>query len=121
MPGKNERSNMTTKQAIERLKTDAELSFKETLGPAMEITDQGKADEYRQLLIDRYVRLGGHSPEKATNIVNQNLGYYAGYYSGDIQERVNRLFRTVHPIFETTIPTAKEAFELGLKAGRNNP
>ncbi len=93
-------------------------TFGETLGPAMEITDQAEADDYFEQLVVHYMeRFSGtrltmdrHEAEK---VVRENLGYYPGYYSPETQARVNRLFKTTHPIFGDKAPTPEEAFEAG--------
>jgi hypothetical protein len=59
------------------------------------------------------MRFGGKSREDAENVERSNLGYFAGYYNAETMERVNRLFKTTHPIFGGTIPTPEEAFEAG--------
>lgn len=95
-------------------------TFGETLGPAMEITDETEADDYFLQLVNHYL-LSNHdlkSREEAERVVRENLGYYAGYYSAEIGERVNRLFRTTHPIFGGTRPTPEEAFKAGEDLGK---
>ena len=94
-------------------------NFGETLGPAMDITDQAEADDYFEQLVQHYMTCqsaeteGGRSRVVAERIVRDNLGYYAGYYSDETQARVNRLFRTTHPVFGHKKPTPEEAFEAG--------
>ena len=97
-------------------------TFGETLGPAMDITDQAEADDYLEQLVTQHMERSEESPthEEARAIVLQNLGYYAGYYARKTQERVNRLFRTTHPVFGDSQPTAKEAFEAGARLGRRH-
>ena len=100
-----------------------ELTYGETLGPAMEITDQADADQYKEAMIQWMVTQDPTvSRERATQISNENLGYYAGYYSNETRARVEKLFRCAHPIFgsvkENGIPTSKEAYQMGLERGR---
>jgi len=57
----------------------------------------------------------GHDKAEAERIERSNLGYYAGYYDSETMARVNRLFKTTHPIFGDTNPTPAEAFEAGKK------
>ena len=94
-------------------------TFGETLGPAMDITDQAEADDYLEQLIAHYVETSEEprTRDEAQAIVLENLGYYAGHYSDETQKRVNRLFKTEHPIFGKVRPTAEEAFEAGKKLG----
>ena len=51
--------------------------------------------------------------KSALEIAKINLGYFAGYYNSEIQQRVNKLFCTTHPIFGSTCPTSEEAFNMG--------
>lgn len=84
-------------------KPEEELTFGDILGPAMEITEQANADEYLRdyiACIERaLIREPNTNGYTAKQIAKTNLGYYAGYYSDEVQQRVNRLFRTTHPIF----------------------
>ena len=77
------------------------LTYTEALAPAMTITEQADADQYLAAYIAYTEKFspfeGGKTAEDVAKI---NLGYYAGYYGSDVQERVNRLFLTKHPIFD---------------------
>ncbi len=91
-------------------------------GPAMAIEDQEQADQYFEFLVAYQMGaiVGSKTPaedirELAEQNTRINLGYYAGYYDGETQARVNRLFSTTHPVFGGTRPTAKEAFEADVK------
>lgn len=81
--------------------------------PAMLISDENKAAEYLRALVTWAVEHHGQDPKKALNIQKQNLGYFAGYYDSETMERVNRLFKTAHPIFGNRAPEPRGAFELG--------
>jgi hypothetical protein len=99
-----------------------ELSYRETCEPAMNIMDQADALQYKKAYID-YLQKGfddgrfTYEGKSAEEIVNANLGYYAGYYSDETRKRVERLFVCVHPVFGSIEvngrPSSKEAFELG--------
>lgn len=92
------------------------LTIGEAYGPAMEITEQGEADEYFELLVRRSVKFERQTWRKAEEIIRSNLGYYAGYYDSETRARVEKLFNCVHPFFGPISkgePTAEEAFELG--------
>lgn len=79
------------------------LTFGECLKPAMEITDPTDAKQYK----DDYIKYTQHhlnkEPHKndmtAEQIVNANLGYYAGYYDNETRLRVEKLFSCSHPVF----------------------
>ena len=79
------------------------LTYGECLHPAMKITDQADADQYKAAYvayIDRQLELNPRTDEMtAEQIANVNLGYFAGYYDDETRKRVEKLFHTVHPIF----------------------
>jgi len=110
---------MNIQKTIEAMKTDKEMTYGETLEPAMEITDPEVANEYLKTMIERHMRLHGNTRDEAEKIAKANLGYYAGYYcdNGVTRKRVRRLFEASHPIFGDSAPTAAEAFHKGLKMG----
>jgi len=96
-------------------------TFAKLYEPAMAITDPDRATEYFDALVRRTRRMG-QSLEEAESIQRFNLGYYAGYYSHDVQERVERLFGAVHPIFGSSLDpnnaiTPEKAFEMGQQLG----
>ena len=94
----------------------------EMYGPAMEITGQTAADAYFERLVESYVANWGKPREEAESVIRTNLGYYAGYYSQETRERVERLYRCAHPIFGAIAtnppPTAEQAFRTGLAIGQ---
>lgn len=90
-----------------------EVTIGDKYGPAMEIAEQSEADEYFDACVTHSMEAFGHSREEAEKIERMNLGYYAGYYSSETRERVERLFRCAHPVFgaitEIAPPTDHEA------------
>lgn len=97
------------------------LTLGECLEPAMKITEQGDADQYLkqyiafiQISLDKEPRKDAMTAEQIAKI---NLGYWAGYYDNETRERVEKLFKCVHPISgsikDNGAPTPKEAFESG--------
>lgn len=97
------------------------LSFDESTGPAMGIVDAEDASQYKAAYIaytEKGITGGGKTAEE---IVNSNLGYFAGYYSNEVRERVETLFNCEHPVFgsikKNGAPTAAEAFHMGLVEG----
>lgn len=101
------------------------LTYGECLEPAMLITEQSDADQY---LAD-YIKFqegnmkeatGNHTPEQICKI---NLAYYAGYYSNETRERIERLFKCSHPVFgdiaTNGAPSPEEAFKMGLERGHS--
>lgn len=78
------------------------LTIGEALEPAMKITEQEDADQYFKKYVDyldfwlqKDPRIDGKTPEDIARI---NLGYFAGYYGYETMDRVNRLFKTKHPV-----------------------
>ena len=96
------------------------ITIGDKYGPAMEITDQVEADLYFEICVKHTMRCSGKTRQEAEVIEQSNLGYYAGYYDSETMVRVNRLFCTQHPVFGNTIPTAEEAFNVGLSVGRED-
>ena len=95
-----------------------DISIGDKYGPAMAITDQAEADAYFQQCVAHTMAFGKRQ-EEAEGIERGNLGYYAGYYSSETRERIERLFNCAHPIFGAIAvrgePTAAEALEAGRK------
>lgn len=95
------------------------LTYGECLHPAMKITDEDDAKQY----FEAYLAFQKENMKDATGqytaeqICKINLGYFAGYYDNETQQRVNRLFCTTHLIFGSSEPTPEEAFECG-KSGK---
>ena len=94
------------------------LTTGELLKPAMKIKDQKEADLYKEAYINYVLdRNEDMTRAKAEGIVNHNIGYWTGYYGDDVRERVEKLFKTEHPLFgkfsENGSPSFKEALNLG--------
>lgn len=93
----------------------------EKYGPAMELETQEEADAYFERLI-QYDLERGKTRAEAEKLERTNLGYYAGYYSHETRERVERLFKCVHPVFgsiaEKGPPTFDEALQKGITLGK---
>jgi len=101
------------------------LTFGQIMDPAMTIRDYDDAQQYLESYVAwleaAWARQGKVAEEPAINIAKSNIGYWAGYYGDDTRRRVERVFECEHPVFGSIIkkgsPTAKEAFELGMKIG----
>lgn len=80
-----------------------QMTIGEKYDPAMRIDNQADADAYFELLVAHTMRKGYDRPE-AEKIERSNLGYYAGYGSHELRERVERLFKCAHPVFGKADP-----------------
>lgn len=105
-------------EAIMRISRDEKMTWGEYLGPAMGIEDKETAEKYFKAMVEHHVRVYKTSIEEAIEKEKANLGYYAGYYDPGTAARVYKLFECAHPIFGAAIPSPKEAFDAGIKAGR---
>ena len=106
---------------------DVPLTYQETLGPAMEVqTVEQAAALFEALCIYLDHRRQGRDPEPPSREslatqVRSNLGYYAGYYSDEVQAKAERLYGAVHPIFGSVRGkqmTAEEVFRKGVEMGK---
>jgi hypothetical protein len=99
----------------------ATYTYRELFAPAMEITDQERASNYFARLVEYDMQKWGKTRDESEQRCRQNLGYYAGYYSHEDRDRVERLFGVHHPVFgaiaQDGVPTPEEAFRLGMEAG----
>lgn len=96
---------------------DEQVTIGDKYGPAMAITDQAEADAYFDACV-RHCMKFGRSRAEAEKIEKSNFGYYAGYCSDETMRRVNRLFRTTHPIFGDVSPNPEAALEAGRRMAK---
>lgn len=91
---------------------------------AMQITDQAEADAYFEELVAKGMSETGWPRATIEDIVRQNLGYFAAYFSAETRERVERLYRCAHPVFgpiaEKGQPIAEQAFAMGKAYAERN-
>src|SRR5690348_5937319 len=99
------------------------LTYGETLMPAMEITDEADAKQYLKSYVEHIQKTLDENPLNdsmtAEEIAKTNLAYFAGYYSNETRERVERLFICSHPIFGSMKDNGDPTFKQALKAGKN--
>lgn len=98
------------------------------LEEAMTITDQAEADSWFMRIVEERLRRmpPGVPPAIMREAVEQtlraDLGYFAGYYSNETRERVERLFNCEHPYFGKISvngpPTPEEVFRMGYELWR---
>lgn len=98
------------------------LTYRESLAPAMEITEQEDADQYLAEYIKFQQRKRDERPEEksahtAEQMCKINLGYYAGYYSNETRERVEKLFKCSHPIFGGIAQNGNPSPETAIRKG----
>jgi hypothetical protein len=98
-----------------------EITIGEKYGPVVKIKTQKAADAYFEKCVKHNMSFG-NSREKAVSIEKGNIGYYAGYYDRETQQRINTLFNCTHPILgDLSKMTPEEAFFEGVKfAGKIN-
>lgn len=75
------------------------LTYRECLDPIFKITDKEDAIQYKQAYINYTMQFVGNNKAKAEEVVNSNIGYYAGYGSHADRERIEKLFDCAHPVF----------------------
>jgi hypothetical protein len=102
------------------------MTIREKYAPAMNLTVQEDADAYFEACVEHNMRWSKQNNEprsrqEAEVIERSNLGYFAGYYSNEVRERVEKLFKCAHPVFGAVAvcgaPTIEQAFNMGLRAG----
>ena len=83
---------------------------------AMHISSEEEANYCLAKLVQLSIQ-EGRDKNEALQTHKENLAYFAGYYSNETRERVERLFKAEHPIFgkisEKGPPTVKEALLAG--------
>lgn len=97
----------------------AEMTVREILDPAMEIAKHGDLGEAQEFMARYIDYLDARNPDwgiaKCREVALSNIGYGAGYYSGEMMAAVNEVFGAVHPVFGTRAPTPETAFAAGQK------
>lgn len=100
------------------------ITIGDKYGPAMEMQTEAEAAEYFERCVAHTMSFG-KSRVEAENIERQNLGYYAGYYSNETRERVERLFKCAHPVFgsiaEEGPPSPTRALMAGFARAKDRP
>lgn len=97
-----------------------------TRGDLMTLCAAVKTEAEADALVDKLIEEAWQTdpkrpPHEFTEAVLENIGYMTGYMDAESAERILRLFRTVHPIFGATRPTAEQALEAGMRWGRATP
>jgi len=71
------------------------LTYGESLGPAMDITDPEDAKQYFKSYTEWLQSKIGTTYTDAEEIAKRNISYYTGYYNNETQKRVLNLFNLV--------------------------
>lgn len=91
-------------------------SSKNVLEIAMTIETKEEAENYLEDYAYHIWAQGkGIKNTEAMQIAKDNIGYFAGYYSREVRERVEKLFNAPHPILGSVHLnlSSQEVFELG--------
>lgn len=77
------------------------LTYSECLDPIFKLTDRAEATQYKKDYIEFMEVILQIHPNKqgltAEQIVNSNIGYYAGYGSGEDRVKIEELFKRSRP------------------------
>jgi hypothetical protein len=91
----------------------------------MEVVSQEEADHCFKSFVDGLMSRHETPRVETEEAVRSYLGYYAGYYSNEVRERVERLFRCEHPVFGPIAlngpPSPETAFRLGQEWAKHGP
>lgn len=93
------------------------------MNEAMACTTQSEADAVLARIIDEVCDMNPRmSTDAADYAARQRIGYYAGNVNPVARERVERLFRTAHPIYGAIRyngpPTPRQKYQLGIEYGQ---
>lgn len=95
----------------------------EIFGKALEVAktgDKSRCQKFFTSYVEWIVAENACSIEEATNIARGNLGYFAGYYSGDVYTLINSAYGAVHPVFGMNPfkVSPEDAYRRGLEEGK---
>ena len=63
-------------------------------------TDDGdRCQAFLTSYVEYIVSESNRNVAEAENIAKSNLGYFAGYYSSEVYETINKAYGAVHPVF----------------------
>ena len=95
----------------------------EIFNTALDVAKTGDGDRCQAFLtsyVEYIVSESNRNVAEAENIAKSNLGYFAGYYSSEVYETINKAYGAVHPVFggNPFEVSPEEAYRKGLEAGR---
>ena len=90
---------------------------------ALDVAETGDGDRCQAFLtsyVEYIVSESNRNVAEAEDIAKSNLGYFAGYYSSEVYETINKAYGAVHPVFggNPFEVSPEEAYRKGLEAGR---
>lgn len=90
-----------------------------TMGDISNVVEEiiGLPDEQAKAEAKKFIETYEVSIDRREGVVASNIGYLSGYYDTDTMKRIQTIFAVQHPVFGNAVPTPKEAFEAGIKAG----
>lgn len=95
------------------------ISNGDKYNPLMRVTEQDDADMMFERCVKHTMRCNiDLTRDQAEAIDRSNIGYWTGYFDSETAQRVNRLFKTQHPILGGQIRTPEEIFNLGMEMGK---
>ena len=95
----------------------------EIFNTALDVAETGDGDRCQAFLtsyVEYIVSESNSNVAEAENIAKSNLGYFAGYYSNEVYETINKAYGAVHPVFGRN-PfelSPDEVYNLALEAAR---
>lgn len=69
----------------------AAQTLRESLGPAMMVSDEAEAFEFYRDYVDVLIS-NGIPKDKATQLAWENINYFSGYYGDETRRKVSSLF-----------------------------
>lgn len=93
----------------------------EIFNTALDVAKTGNSDRCQEFLtsyVEYIVSESNLNVAEAENIAKSNLGYFAGYYSSEVYETINKAYGAVHPVFGKNPfeVSPEEAYKKGLEA-----
>jgi hypothetical protein len=83
------------------------INMHEVMDAAIKAMHDGEASEF----LDHYIGFAGEE------CARQNLGYHAADYSSETFYAILDAYNVEHPFFGRTLPTAENAFKMGVALG----
>ena len=96
------------------------VTLGELYDPAMKVKTQEEANECLKSIVYHTMIISTpkiKTRQETIDMVKQNIGYWAGYFDEETQDRVYKLYKTQHPVFGLIRPTAEQAFQKGIEFG----